>query len=158
MFRKMRRFKQQVSREECVRILKEQVRGVLAVNGDDGYPYALPINFWYDSDSDRIYFHGAAEGHKIDAIDRDDKVSFCVMNEGYIEKESGWKRIITSVITFGRMKHVEDPEQQLLIARRIAEKVYPDEKTVDDEVAKYKTVPCLELVPEHMTGKKVREA
>jgi nitroimidazol reductase NimA-like FMN-containing flavoprotein (pyridoxamine 5'-phosphate oxidase superfamily) len=158
MFRKMRRFKQQVSREECLKVLKNGIRGVLAVSGDDGYPYAVPIDYWYDEENDRFYFHGAAVGHKIDAIDRNDKVSFCVMDEGYIENESGWKRIITSVITFGRMKRVEDPAEQLLIARRIAEKVYPDEKTIDDEVSKYKTIPCLELTPEHMTGKKVREA
>lgn len=38
MFRGMRRFKQQISNEECIWILKEQPRGVLSVLGDDDYP------------------------------------------------------------------------------------------------------------------------
>ena len=68
MFREMRRFKQQLSEEECRHILKTEKRGVLAVNGDGGYPYTIPINYIYEEESGKIYFHGAKEGHKIDAL------------------------------------------------------------------------------------------
>ena len=68
MFRGMRRFKQQVSEEECIRVLKEQPRGVLSMIGDDGYPYGIPLDHWYCEENGRLYFHGAKEGHKIDAI------------------------------------------------------------------------------------------
>lgn len=68
MFRKMRRFKQELNETECKKILKNEVRGVLSVIGDDGYPYGLPIDYWYDEIENRIYFHGAKEGHKLDAI------------------------------------------------------------------------------------------
>ncbi len=79
-FRKMRRFKQQLSEESCVEILKNEPRGVMAVAGENGYPYAFPIDFVYDGG--RLYFHCAKEGHKLDALKNCDKVSFCVMNEG----------------------------------------------------------------------------
>ena len=76
MFRPMRRFKQEVTREECVKILTDEKRGVLAVNGDNGYPYAVPVNFYYDRNTDKIYFHCAKAGHKLDAMLSDDKVCF----------------------------------------------------------------------------------
>ncbi len=68
MFRKMRRFKQQISEEECTRILKEEKRGVLSMIGDEGYPYGIPLNHWYDEAAGTICFHVAKEGHKIDAL------------------------------------------------------------------------------------------
>ena len=77
MFRKMRRFKQQITDEQCIKVLKNAKRGVLSLIGEDGYPYGLPINQWYCEEDGKIYFHGAKEGHKIDAIKACDKVSFC---------------------------------------------------------------------------------
>ena len=78
MFRKMRRFKQELSKEECIEILKSEPRGVLSMIGDDGYPYGIPMTHWYCEEDGKIYFHGAKEGHKLDAIRKCDKVSFCV--------------------------------------------------------------------------------
>ncbi len=68
MFRTMRRFKQQISDTECVEILKAEKRGALSLIGDDGYPYGIPLSHFYDERDGKIYFHGAKEGHKIDAI------------------------------------------------------------------------------------------
>ena len=82
MFREMRRFKQQISTEKCVEILKNEPRGVLMVLGDDDYPYGIPIDFYYDEREKKIYFHSAKQGHKIDAINRHDKASFCVYDQG----------------------------------------------------------------------------
>ena len=89
MFRKMRRFKQELSERECIEILKKEPRGVLSMIGDDGYPYGIPMSHWYNEDDGKLYFHGAKEGHKIDAIQNCDKVSFCVYDEGY-RKEGEW--------------------------------------------------------------------
>jgi nitroimidazol reductase NimA-like FMN-containing flavoprotein (pyridoxamine 5'-phosphate oxidase superfamily) len=86
MFRKMRRFKQQVSEAECIDILKSTKRGVLSVIGDDGYPYGMPINHYYCEEDGKLYFHGAKAGHKIDAIKSCDKASYCVYNEGFRKK------------------------------------------------------------------------
>ncbi|MBQ7167600.1 MAG: pyridoxamine 5'-phosphate oxidase family protein, partial [Treponema sp.] len=96
MFRQMRRFGQQVASEKCVEILKNEWRGVLALLGDDGYPYTVPMDFFYDEDDGKIYFHCAKEGHKIDAIEKCDKASFCVMDQGF-KKEGDWALNITSV-------------------------------------------------------------
>ena len=74
MFREMRRFKQQITTEECKKVLKEEKRAAFSVIGDDGYPYTIPINFYYDEADNIIYFHGAKEGHKVDAMNRCDKV------------------------------------------------------------------------------------
>ena len=89
MFRKMRRFKQQITEEQCIEVLKNAKRGVLSLIGEDGYPYGLPINQWYCEEDGKIYFHGAKEGHKIDAIKACDKVSFCTWDEGY-RKDDDW--------------------------------------------------------------------
>ena len=83
MFRKMRRSKQELTKEECIEILKKEPRGVLSVQGEEGYPYGMPMTHWYNEKDGKIYFHGAKSGHKIDAIRNCDKVSFCVMDKGY---------------------------------------------------------------------------
>lgn len=89
---------------------EKEPRGVLSVQGEDGYPYGMPMTHWYNEKDGKIYFHGAKSGHKIDAIKNCDKVSFCVMDEGY-RKEGEWALNIRSVIVFGRLRIVEEPEK-----------------------------------------------
>ena len=89
MFRGMRRFKQQISTEECIQILKEQPRGVLSVLGDDDYPYGIPLDHWYCEENGKLYFHCAKTGHKLDAVRKHDKVSYCVYDQGF-RKEGDW--------------------------------------------------------------------
>ena len=115
MFREMRRFKQQISQEECVRVLKEQPRGVLSMLGNDGYPYGIPLDHWYSEEDNTIYFHCAKTGHKIDAVTAYDKVSYCVYDEGY-RKDGEWALNINSVIVFGRMKPVKDTWSKAIMA------------------------------------------
>lgn len=157
MFRKMRRFKQQISDEECIRILKEQPRGVLSMLGDDGYPYGIPMDHLYMEDG-HIYFHGAKEGHKIDAISGCDKVSYCVCDQGY-RKEGEWALNINSVVVFGRIRIVEDEEKKKEICIKLARKFSDDEAYIEHEMKNaFPRVNCLELIPEHMTGKLVCES
>ncbi len=157
MFRKMRRFKQQVSDEICRKILREEWRGVLAVHGEDGYPYALPIDFYYDEEKNKIYFHCAKEGHKLDAIRADNRVSFCVYDKGF-RKDGDWALNITSVIIFGRIRIIDDPDETLVTVRKFGEKFFPTQKELDDEILRsLARVQMLELTPDHMTGKIVNE-
>ena len=102
----MRRIKQQISEADCIRILREEKRGVLSMLGDDGYPYGIPLNHWYNPEDGKIYFHGAKTGHKIDAIRRCGKASFCVYDQG-IRQEGEWFLRIRSVIVFGRIELIE---------------------------------------------------
>ncbi len=158
MFRKMRRFKQEISREECIEVLKNEPRGVLSVLGDDDYPYGLPVSHYYEEETGNIYFHCAAVGHKIDAIAKHDKVSFCVMDKGY-RKEGEWALNIRSVIVFGRIEFVEDRETMLRIVTELCRKFTDDEEYIRREIEGHAARTLMfALVPEHITGKIVNEA
>lgn len=158
MFREMRRFKQQISEEECIRILKEQPRGVLSMIGDDGYPYGIPLDHWYSEEDGKLYFHCAKVGHKIDAIHACNKVSYCVMDEGY-RKEGEWALNINSVVVFGRMHAVEDEEKKRQICTNITRKFTDDEDYLQKALTNsFPRVHCLGLTIEHMSGKLVNES
>ena len=158
MFREMLRKKQALSEEECIAVLKMQKRGVLAVLGDEDYPYALPINHYYNDEDGHIYFHGAKFGHRVDAVKRHDKVSFCVYDEGF-RREGEWALNIKSVIVFGRLVPVEDEDKMIDLCRRLSRKFTDDESYIEDEIkrAGFRTL-MYELIPEHMSGKLVNEA
>lgn len=156
MFREMRRFKQRLSEKECAGILHGMKRGVLAVHGEDGYPYAFPMDYIYMDG--KIYFHCAKEGHKIDALAADNRVSFCVMDEGFI-KENEWALNIKSVIIFGTIKRIADPDETIRLVRSLAQKYYPTQGEIEEEIRKTGTrVQILELSIDHMTGKLVKES
>ena len=157
MIRKMRRFKQALTAEVCETILLNAKRGVLAVLGDDDYPYTVPMNYVYDPKTQTIYFHGAHEGHKIDAIAKHPKVSFCVMDQGTPD-EDGWFQYVNSVVVFGTIAPVEDREKSIDITREIAEKYYPDQESAAREVKKDGArALCLAIKAAHITGKRVHE-
>ena len=78
MFREVARKNQRLEIPQIVKILNNEKRGVLSVHGENGYPYGLPINYWYNEENGYIYFHSGTKGHKTDAINADNKVSFCV--------------------------------------------------------------------------------
>lgn len=100
MFRPMRRTKRAISDEDAKRLLEQGRRAVLAVNGDDGYPFAFPINYRFDADANKIFFHGAKAGQKVDALRRSDKVCLTVMgNEHYEQGE--WAPYVQSAVVFG---------------------------------------------------------
>ena len=109
-WRGMRRFKQQISERDCLEVLKKEKRGVLALHGENGYPYAFPINFYYDKEYGMIYLHGAEEGNKIDLLKKDNWVSFCVCTQGF-QKEGDWAYYPTSVIIRGRIAVIQVQKQ-----------------------------------------------
>ena len=158
MFREMRRFKQQISEDECVRILEEQPRGVLSMLGDDGYPYGIPLDHWFSEKDNRLYFHCAKVGHKLDAIAKHDKVSYCVMDEGY-RKDGEWALNINSVVVFGRISFVIDKDKKREICTNLCRKFTDDEAFLQKELTHaMPRAAFLELTPEHMTGKLVNES
>ena len=158
MFRAITRAGQQLSDTECIAILQQAPRGVLSVLGDSGYPYGLPINFWYCEEDGKLYFHSGKTGHKIDAIQNCDKVSFCVYDEGF-RKEGDWALTIRSVILFGRVEIIQDYETAMEISRRLSRKYTSDIAYIEHEITHFgHEVLCFALLPEHMSGKIVREA
>ncbi len=158
MFREMARIRQQLTREECIGILRNEKRGVLSVQGDDGYPYGMPMNHYYCEDDGIIYFHGGKKGHKIDAIRGCDKASFCVYDGGTREEGELFLRI-RSVIVFGRIRIVEDREKTCEISRKLSFKFTSDEKYIEEEITKFGSdTLLLALIPEHISGKLVKES
>ena len=158
MFREMLRKKQQLSREECIEILKEEPRGVLSVLGDDDYPYGMPVNQYYCEEDGKLYFHSGKKGHKIDAMRRHDKASFCVYDSGY-RREGESALNIRSVIVFGRIEIIEDREKIYEISRELSYKFTSDSEYIEREIRQSGPGTFMfALVPEHITGKLVNEA
>ena len=158
MFRPVRKKANEISVEEAKKLLRESRRGVLAVNGDDGYPYAVPINYLYDEETQVIIFHGSKVGHKVDALKRSDKVCFTVYGNETVETDEAWAPFLESAVVFGRCHLVADRGERDALCRKFAMKYYPTEKMVDDEVATSgKAVRMFRLQIEHISGKKVQE-
>ncbi len=158
MFREMLRSKQALPEAECIDILKSQLRGVLSVLGDDGYPYGMPINHFYCGEDGKLYFHGGKKGHKIDAMRRCDKASFCVYDEGF-RRDGEWALNIKSVIVFGRIEFVEDREKVYRISEELSRKFTDDDEYIRREIERSGPGTLMfALVPEHISGKIVNEA
>ena len=158
MFRELARKRQRISDEECRRILAEEPRGVLSVLGDDDYPYGMPMNYWYDPESGHIFFHGGKKGHKIDALRKHNKVSFCVYDQGY-RREGEWALNISSVIVFGRIEFVEDHDRVIDLSRKLSYKYTQDDEYIEKEIIRSGPgTLCMELIPEYISGKLVNES
>ena len=157
MFRAIRKKKNELDKNAAKNLLQNSRRGVLAVNGDNGYPYAIPINYICDIESNKIYFHGACAGHKVDALKACDKVCFTVYGNETIKKEL-WAPFMQSTVVFGRCHLVEAGEKATALLKQFAMKYYPNEQMVDEEIAHAgKAVQLFEIEIEHISGKEVQE-
>ena len=157
-FRDVARIKQKLSEEECLDILRKEVRGVLSVNGDGGYPYGMPINHFYSDDDGLIYFHGGKRGHRTDSFRKDDKASYCVMDRGTLS-DDGWSLDFRSVIVFGRIEEITDRDRMLDIIRRLSLRFTDDSEYIEEEIEKHGAHTLMfALRPEHITGKRVNES
>ena len=157
MFRAIRKKKNEISIDAAKDLLRSARRGVLAVNGDEGYPYAIPINYLYDEEKNRIIFHGAKAGHKVDALKKNDKICFTVYGNEMI-KEEQWAPYLQSVVLFGRCHLVENLDDALHMLKRFARKYYPNEEMVNGEIAlSGNGVQMFVIEIEHMSGKVVQE-
>ena len=157
MFREMRRKKQVLPESDCLSILDRGTAGVLALSGDDGYPYAVPIS--YVREGDTLYFHCAQSGHKLDAVARNEKASFCVIDQDQVVPER-YTTHYRSVIAFGRIRIVEAPAEKRraveLLARKYAPADTPEHRTEYIE-KDFSRLCMLALTIEHVTGKQARE-
>ncbi len=156
MFRKMRRWKQEFPIEESYEILKHGSYGTLALQGDEGYPYTVPMAYAFDGE--KIYFHSAAAGHKMDAINRDSKASFCVVSENTNMPEK-LTVAYKSVVVFGRVEIIEEPEEKRRAIEAIGRKYSPGYETeMESHINRdFKVLRVIALTPEHITGKEAME-
>ena len=158
MFREMVKKNKQISDAACIALLKQVPRGVLSLSGDDGYPYGVPTNFWYNDADGCLYFHGGKTGHKVDAMVRSPKASLCVLSEG-IREEGDWALSFESVIVFGNLEILENDASAMEIIRQLSLQFTKDHAFIDGEIAAYghETL-FFRLIPQHITGKRIREA
>ena len=157
MFREMRRKKQKLSKEECDRILYNGTSGVLALHGDDGYPYAVPVSYVYNGE--KLLFHSAKNGHKIDAILKNAAASFCVIDQDQIVPEE-YTTYFRSIIAFGRIRILEDDAEKLSAIEKLAVKYAPDDTAENRDKAierEWKPLCMMEMEIEHLTGKQAIE-
>ncbi|HIR52535.1 MAG TPA: pyridoxamine 5'-phosphate oxidase family protein [Candidatus Onthovicinus excrementipullorum] len=157
MFREMRRKKQALTEEEIIKILTDGTAGVLAVDGDGGYPYAVPLSYVYHDG--KIFFHCAKSGHKLDAIRRNPKASFCVIGQDQVMPQE-YTTYFRSVIAFGKVRILEDDAEKWDALRLLAKKYYPEAgaQAHDDAIRHdYAPVCIVELIVEYMTGKEAIE-
>lgn len=157
MFREMRRKRQALGADEVSAVLNRGTSGVLALYGDDGYPYAVPISYVYDGK--KLFFHCAQSGHKLDAIGRNAKASFCVIDQDQIVPEE-YTSYFRSVIVFGTMRILEDDGEKRAAIEKLALKYAPDDRAENREKEieqEWKPLCMLEMNIEHMSGKEAIE-
>ena len=155
IFREMRQKKQELSRQEIADILHKGTSGVLALLGDNDYPYAVPISYVYDDG--KIYFHSAKSGHKIDAIKNNPKVSMSIIDqEDVIEEEL--TTYFRSVILFGKARILQEDDEIYHAIETLGLKYNEDEVAVEKEIRKeWKILCCVEITIEHISGKQAIE-
>lgn len=157
MFRDIRRIKQKLSEEEILAIIQNNSYGILAVNGDDGYPYAVPLNYLYSNG--KLYLHGAKNGHKIDAITKCPKVSFCIVDKDDIVPEE-YTTYFKSVIIFGKARIINEPIEFRKSIEDFASHFAPNEtnETRDMHIDKAFNNLCMIAIDiEHISGKQAIE-
>ena len=152
MFREMRRTKQLLSEAETFEILQSCTSGVLAVTGDNDYPYAVPLSYAYKDG--KLFFHFAKAGHKIDSILKNNKVSFCVIKTDDVIQKT-FTTHFRSVIVFGRARMITEDSEKKYALECLVEKYSPDyiaegQSEIERE---WKLVNVAEVEIEHMTGK-----
>ena len=157
MFREMRRKRQALTQAQCQAILEQGSCGVLALSGDDGYPYAVPLSYLYHQG--KLYFHSAKSGHKLDALRREPKASFCVVAQDQVAPLE-YTTLYRSVIVFGRLRELEDDGEKRAAIEALALKYAPQDTPAHREEAirrDWGPLCVLELTPEHVSGKQSKD-
>jgi len=155
-FRDMRRKRQQLSESESIGILQKATSGTLALLGDNGYPYAVPISYVYHEG--KLYFHSALSGHKVDAIRQCDKASFCVIEQDDVQPKK-YTTFFRSVIAFGRIHIIEDEAEKFSTARMLGNRYNPnDDESLKKEIESgLSRMLMIRFDIEHLTGKEAIE-
>ena len=157
MFRQIRRKEKQLDIDTVKSILLQQRRGIISVLGDNDYPYGVPINYYYDQQENKIYFHGSSKGHKAESISHNDKVCFTVLGNE-ITKDEAWAPYMQSVIIFGRCKLIDNKDDVIRLVRKFASKYYPNKEMIENEIRKAGNGVCMYVIEiEQMTGKQIQE-
>ena len=155
MERKMYKEKRQLSAEETQALFVKGHHGILSVNGDDGYPYAVPVNYVFIDG--KIYIHSAKYGYKIDALKQNDKVCFTAILNSQIIPDK-FTAPFESVVAFGKASFIDDGDEKLTALRTFIERFSPDHQEAGERFihAAYEKTQIIRIDVEQMTGKAYR--
>ena len=157
MFRQMRRIKQELPLDEAKKLLLKNKRGVISFNGDNDYPYSIPINYLYDAEENKLYFHGAKSGYKLDCINKNNKSCFVTYGDEKLS-EDGWSSNLSSVVAFGKIEIIEDKDLASKKLMELATKYYPSIAEAAEVIERsFKNVLIFALDIDYMTCKRVNE-
>ncbi|HEY1217638.1 MAG: pyridoxamine 5'-phosphate oxidase family protein [Bryobacteraceae bacterium] len=156
-FKDIRRSDRALTESQAREILARAEHGVLATLGADGWPYGVPVNHVLSGDV--LYFHCAAEGHKLENIAREERVSFCAV-AGATVLPAKLSTLYESAVAFGRAALVTDPAEKLraleLLAVRFCGTMTPEAERTIAITASQTAVVRIRL--ERITGKAHRSA
>lgn len=146
-----------MTQEDAYRILKQTKRGVMAINTPEGYPYAVPLNHYFDEQTGILYFHGGMIGHRIECLEKDGRVSFCAYKEKQVQ-EKHWYITWESVIAFGKVRMIEDENIKKDIIRKLSAVFTDDDESIEQEISEaIKSTSLMEMSIEHITAKFIDE-
>jgi len=120
--RKLRRKDKQITMEEAQALLTVSEHGILSTVDTDGQPYGVPLNYVYTNEA--IYFHCALQGHKIENIENNPRVSFCVVADTEV-LPADFSTNYVSTVVFGVASEVEGEERYNALMG-LLEKYSPD--------------------------------
>lgn len=154
MFRKMRRSVKELSKVEAVELFETLSYGTLALLGDIGYPYSLPISFVYSDN--KIYFHGSKEGQKYEAIEKNDKISLSVVEKDEVQPEK-FTTYFKSAIAFGKVRRLTEESEiqkamELLLLKYSPEYMESGRKYIS---AAWNNFCAYEIAIDHLSAKGV---
>ena len=128
------------------------------MNGENGYPYGVPLDHYYDREKDKLYFHGGLAGYRIDCVERDPKVSYCVVSDPQ-DIEGHWAKKFCSVIVFGTIRFIKNPAEIADITRKLSYRFTDDTAYIEGEIkgSLHKTS-LWEMSIDYISGKQIVES
>lgn len=157
MFRELTRIKQKLQIDECYIILEKEKRGVLALNGENDYPFAFTMNHYFDKINNKIYFHCGKIGYKFDCLDKNNKACF-TLTKDEDKNDNEWWITVKSVIVYGKIEIIDDIEKVVEISDKLSRKFTSDDDYIQKEIDNYaQNTRLLELSIDNICGKIVKE-
>lgn len=148
----MRRFKQQLTDDQSIDILRSTTSGVVSLCGEDKQPYGVPLSHVYSSG--KLYFHSALNGHKVDLIGQNARACFTVIAQDEIHPET-YTTYFRSVIAFGTIRVIVDDAEKMRAIELLGRRCTPnDDEGLAKEIASgFKRCLMLEMSIDRLSGK-----
>jgi len=149
--RNVRRKDREIGMQETIELLSNCEYGFLSTVGKDGQPYGVPLSYAYKNNC--IYFHCALDGHKIENIENNPTVSFCVVGHTKVLPEK-FATEYESAVVFGiasELQGVEKNNALLWLLEKYSPAFIEEGKIYIDQ--KDKATKVIKIVIDHMSGK-----